>query len=182
MRKKWIFLVVCLLLIVAYQMRDRREDVPLPPEEPLPVVVPEEEISRRPAGDAILDGYGSEASSAAGDLQKLGAVVENLLLHFKTLDSRKAGTNEQFAELLRGGNPEKLAFVSATSPIFGDKGLIVDRWGVPLFFHPVAERHIEIRSAGPDGEMFTADDLQRDGNGGFASVEELTAVSVFTAP
>jgi len=36
---------------------------------------------------------------------------------------------------------------------------LVDAWGTPYFFHQLAAMEMEIRSAGPDKVMWTADDL-----------------------
>jgi len=35
----------------------------------------------------------------------------------------------------------------------------VDRWGMPFWFHPNTAHQVEIRSAGPDRQLFTDDDL-----------------------
>ncbi len=38
-------------------------------------------------------------------------------------------------------------------------GQLIDRWGTPFWFHPNSSSQMEIRSAGPDKQMFTQDDL-----------------------
>ncbi len=40
-----------------------------------------------------------------------------------------------------------------------DNGELVDRWGTPYFFHQISGADTEIRSAGPDKIMYTADDI-----------------------
>jgi hypothetical protein len=47
------------------------------------------------------------------------------------------------------------------------RGQLVDRWGSPLFFHVRDVSRIDLRSAGPDREMWTADDLHRRHDGEF---------------
>ncbi len=37
-------------------------------------------------------------------------------------------------------------------------GQLVDRWGTPYWFHPNSSNQMEIRSAGPDRQLFTGDD------------------------
>ena len=37
---------------------------------------------------------------------------------------------------------------------------ILDRWGKPFFFHVISKNAVEIISAGPDGELFTSDDIR----------------------
>jgi hypothetical protein len=39
-------------------------------------------------------------------------------------------------------------------------GELTDRWGTPFFFHQVSKAQMEVRSAGPDRRMWTADDRQ----------------------
>jgi hypothetical protein len=38
-------------------------------------------------------------------------------------------------------------------------GQLTDRWGTPYWFHPNSGSEMEIRSAGPDKELFTLDDV-----------------------
>jgi hypothetical protein len=38
-------------------------------------------------------------------------------------------------------------------------GQLVDRWGTPYWFHPNSGNQMEIRSAGPDKNLFTLDDV-----------------------
>jgi hypothetical protein len=42
------------------------------------------------------------------------------------------------------------------------EGQLIDRWGSPYWFHPNAGHQMEIRSAGPDRQLFTGDDLVRN--------------------
>ncbi len=38
-------------------------------------------------------------------------------------------------------------------------GRLIDRWGSPWLVHPLSHDVVQLRSAGPDGRLFTADDL-----------------------
>jgi hypothetical protein len=38
-------------------------------------------------------------------------------------------------------------------------GRLIDRWGNPWLVHPLSGDLIQLRSAGPDGRLFTPDDL-----------------------
>ena len=42
------------------------------------------------------------------------------------------------------------------------KGQLVDRWGTAYWFHPNSSYQMEIRSAGPDKNLFTADDVVKN--------------------
>lgn len=41
-------------------------------------------------------------------------------------------------------------------------GQLVDRWGTPFWFHANGPGRLEIRSAGPDRQLFTLDDVSRN--------------------
>lgn len=39
------------------------------------------------------------------------------------------------------------------------QGALCDAWGTPFFFHHLSSQSLDVRSAGPDREFYTADDL-----------------------
>lgn len=41
-------------------------------------------------------------------------------------------------------------------------GQLVDRWGTPFWFHANGPGQLEIRSAGPDKQLFTPDDISQN--------------------
>ena len=68
------------------------------------------------------------------------------------------------------GFNEDLALVLTDRDALGDSALplthpalianrLVDRWGTPWQVHPLAADSIQLRSAGPDRRLYTADDL-----------------------
>jgi hypothetical protein len=70
------------------------------------------------------------------------------------------GTNPEFAKQLGGDNPKHINFISPESGMrVNDNGELVDPWGTPYFFHQISGADTEIRSAGPDKIMYTADDI-----------------------
>ena len=73
------------------------------------------------------------------------------------------GTNPDFAKQLGGGNPKHINFITAAAGMrVNDSGELVDPWGTPYFFHQVSGADTEIRSAGPDKIMYTADDIVKE--------------------
>lgn len=69
------------------------------------------------------------------------------------------GLNEEIVEQLRGRNTHHLALLPPDLPGTNAAGELLDRWGTPYFFHPVSRAVLEIRSAGPDGKLWTSDDV-----------------------
>ncbi|WP_395735997.1 hypothetical protein [Prosthecobacter sp.] len=135
-------------------------------------------VERPPVGEEIVQGYASAKTTVQQDLTLVSRVLENFALLVKGDDPLPLGANEEIAAALRGRNRMQMRFVAETSPIFNAKGQIVDRWGVPLYFHAISRDRLEIRSAGPDQVMWTADDVQRESDGTFLSAEELQAPSL----
>lgn len=128
---------------------------------------------------AILEQYGSPNSRPQDDLSALAHVFSNLTLLIKSDQPFRMGANEEFAAALRGVNQTKLRFVEDGSRIFNAQGQIVDRWDTPVYFHALAHDRIDIRSAGPDRQMWTADDLHRHYDGTFLKGDALNSPSLF---
>jgi hypothetical protein len=70
------------------------------------------------------------------------------------------GTNPEITAALVGGNPKGINFIKAEEGMrINGNGELVDPWGTPYFFHQLSGTDTEVRSAGPDGIMWTSDDL-----------------------
>ncbi|MBU6302406.1 MAG: hypothetical protein KGS60_12675 [Verrucomicrobia bacterium] len=69
------------------------------------------------------------------------------------------GDNEDLVKVLTGRNPLKRALLPPDHARLDARGRLCDRWGRPFHIHAISGRWIEVRSAGPDGTLFTADDV-----------------------
>lgn len=118
-------------------------------------------------GETILRGYADANFPPENDLTLMSHLMENSLLLLKSAANRPLSANEDWADLFRGKNGAQEEFLPAQHPALNSKGQLIDRWQTPLFFHALGGGRYEIRSAGPDREMWTADDLQRNANGTF---------------
>jgi hypothetical protein len=67
-------------------------------------------------------------------------------------------SNAHIMNALRGNNSQYLGFFPFEHPRLDGEGRLVDPWNTPYFFHLLSRTDIEIRSAGPDLEMYTDDD------------------------
>lgn len=118
-------------------------------------VVPEmEEVASR-LNDASKD--------PIEDLQ----VVEQLIqFHTRVFHSIPGGgENVDIMRALTGGNAKHLALIPPDHPSLNETGELVDRWGTPFHFHPVSKRLLEVRSAGPDRQLWTEDDVDLSESG-----------------
>jgi hypothetical protein len=118
-------------------------------------------------GERILLGYGAANETVEHDLTLVSHLMENFLLLVKTAADKPLSANEDWAAELCGRNPAHERFLPEHHAILDAQRRLVDRWGTPLFFHALGGRRFEIRSAGPDKEMWTADDVQRNSDGTF---------------
>lgn len=134
-----------------------------------------------PVGAAILKDYGSPKRTPEQDLTDMAHALTNFALLVKGPNPLPLGANEEVAAALRGRNKAHLRFLPDQSTVFNQQGQVVDRWGTPLFFHAADAQRIDIRSAGPDRQMWTADDLHRRFDGTFVRGQALNAPSLFEA-
>lgn len=103
---------------------------------------------------------------AAGDgeinPEQIAADLDSLSLSlrdYRTLMAQNpVGTNSEITEALMGNN-RKSARLAPQDVRMNGKGEMVDRWGVPYFFHQLSATSMEIHSAGPDKKMGTDDDI-----------------------
>jgi hypothetical protein len=107
---------------------------------------------------AALATYAKPETTPRDDLRAVASVLDTFRLLAKG-DALPLGTNEEISAALRGETRAKLRLLPRDHPAFDAKGRIVDRWGTPLFFHAQSAKEIEVRSAGPDREMGTDDDI-----------------------
>ena len=138
---------------------------PAPPAKESPAPEPSLSQSNEQApgpplpGDALLADFGSPETAPIDDVRKLHNLVSGYFSVVKDLTRHPIGGNADLAACLLGENINREPFIRPTHPALNDDQLLIDRWGTPFFIHPEAAREITIRSAGPDTEMFTADDL-----------------------
>lgn len=91
------------------------------------------------------------------------AQVESVSFMFRDFRTRMGenpvGTNAEIMKAVMGGNPAKARLGPPEGQGLNDQGELVDRWGTAYFFHQMAKDKMEIRSAGPDRQMWTTDDV-----------------------
>jgi len=91
-------------------------------------------------------------------------VLENMrraiINYGSTFSGNPVGNNSEIAAALNGENPKQIKFIDPEKGLrINGKGELVDSWGTPFFFHQLSATDTEVRSAGPDKIMWTADDL-----------------------
>ena len=99
----------------------------------------------------------AEGTTVGEDLGILDVVMNSYRQMFKEMPV--AGFNAEYVQFLVGQNGKGIQLLPHDHPAINAAGELTDRWGTPYFFHPVSDRQVEIVSAGPDGQLFTDDDV-----------------------
>ncbi|MGJ8639750.1 MAG: hypothetical protein ACSHYA_10180 [Opitutaceae bacterium] len=86
--------------------------------------------------------------------------LRDLLEHYRFAykENPTGVENFEFTEQLLGKNPMRIVFLDTEIEALDDNQLL-DTWGTPYFFHPLSATEMEIRSAGPDKQLWTSDDV-----------------------
>lgn len=108
---------------------------------------------------------GAPEGSEPGDTNfSPSLVLENLRSAIRNYGQRMGGNpvgnNAEITKALNGENPKEVQYLSPEKGMrINANGELIDPWGTPYFFHQLSVTQMEIRSAGPDKKMWTADDL-----------------------
>lgn len=153
-----------------------RGETPIVRDTNLGLAPEQEDAASRAASDdepaaGTVDPVRAERSTLADALNRADRppvedvrLVSELLRHYLTqFDALPTGGNAEITAAISGKNQRGLAFLPPDHPAINPEGELVDRWGVPFFFHVIAHDHIDVRSAGADRTMFTDDDLTTSG-------------------
>jgi hypothetical protein len=124
-----------------------------------------ERVAVSPPSTVVLEYDRSHLADALHSAERTGmqdlSVVMDLFAHYRTrFRGFPAGEdNATFVNALTGENPGRVAVLNRDHPAIDAKGQLLDRWGEPFFFHLLGRDELEIRSAGEDRTLYTADDL-----------------------
>jgi hypothetical protein len=102
-----------------------------------------------------------ELNAPGGDIHHDLMILQDIFIAWRTNyphDGNPVGENDEITAALTGGNSLKLALIPASHPAINASGELCDRWGTPFVFHQLSGTRMEIRSAGPDRKLYTADD------------------------
>ena len=104
----------------------------------------------------LADGLNSPSGDIHSDLRLINELFIAYRIAVRT--GNPVGENAEITATLKGRNRLGYAFIPADCPAVSAKGELCDRWGTPFFFHQLSGERMEIRSAGPDRRLWTADD------------------------
>jgi hypothetical protein len=126
----------------------------------VPTLTPEQ---RRQAMLALPEAHlADELNSPAGDIRRDMSIVASLFAAWRSNFSGRGnpfGDNQEITRKLMGNNSNGIIFLREGNQAINQQGELCDRWGTPFFFHAESGTRMEIRSAGPDRKLWTADDV-----------------------
>jgi hypothetical protein len=128
---------------------------PLPGRPALSLPPPEELATmRRPP---LADALGAPTTKPEKEAQ---LVLDLLVAYRRVVGEFPVGEdNRQIVRALLGANAKRMPVLPRDHSRLNAAGELVDAWGRPFFFHLISREQVEVRSAGPDREFYTADDL-----------------------
>jgi hypothetical protein len=164
MKRSLLLLAVVLLLLAGWLLLPGRDQRPRGAES---AAAPAANASPVSAGGAaaaeagaspLAEALNSPASDIRADLRIVSEIVDTFRTNFPR-DGNPVGDNAEITAALTGRNKLRLALLPSRHPAINGAGELCDRWGTPFFFHAGSATKMEIRSAGPDKKMWTADDV-----------------------
>jgi len=110
-------------------------------------------------GHPLASELNAKAGTPQRDLEILREMLGGFATSLKVGNLPPMGDNEDVTAALTGHNRLKLVVIPRAHPSIDSKGRLLDRWGTPYFFHARGAELFDLRSAGPDRQLFTADDI-----------------------
>lgn len=128
--------------------------IPIPPTAAL-TATPDP----RTAGSPLAAELNAPGGDALHDVRALNAMIRQYLRILHNRQGLPIGDDIDLGRVLTGHNPMHFVLIPPGHPALGADGHLRDRWGTHYFIHPLGYGSFEVRSAGPDRKLFTADDL-----------------------
>ncbi len=135
---------------------------PVAPVQDLPDAAPQMTQNFSAGGvDVALQAQADELHNDQNPpLKDLEIVAEFVETYAKGTGAAPVGDNADITAALTGTQyPGQKARVFPQNHRAVRNGQLVDRWGQALWFHPNSGNSMEIRSGGPDKQLFTQDDV-----------------------
>ena len=147
--------------------REKGADMVAPTTEPTPsLVLGDEKLGRAPSerqhiqgGHPLAAELNAEDHPPQRDLEILREMLLSFTTSLKVANLPPLGDNQDITAALTGRNRMKLVVIPPSHPSVDAKGRLLDRWGTPYHFHARSADSFDLRSAGPDKVLFTADDV-----------------------
>jgi hypothetical protein len=92
--------------------------------------------------------------------REINGIVGSIRDYYSVLHEYPVGTNADVARALLGQNREKKLFLGWRPHKISSSGALKDHWGTEFYIRVEDSGKVIVRSAGPDRQMWTEDDVQ----------------------
>lgn len=145
----------------AIQTKASREKQSPPP--PPTLIPPRPSSGDTTATDPVIIELHTELTHPDTPPERELEIIQDLISqHQRALGPGSFGDNNDVTRALVGDSGDGVWLPRQSSRI--REGQLLDRWGSPYWFHANGEKNLEIRSAGPDKNLFTPDDIILNGS------------------
>ena len=127
---------------------------PAPAVGATPGAAPATVVAATPAGAT-----GLAPATNPGAQTDVGRVRHMVSDYHTLMGENPVGTNAEIMKQMMGGNSHQAMLGPPDGMTLNAQGELTDPWGTPYFFHQLSRDKMEVRSAGPDKIMWTADDV-----------------------
>jgi len=158
-----LFVALIILLRSSHETCDEVVPKPVPITRPAPkpgavaVLPPDPDGLQKVSPHPLAVSFGARPDLAEKEPAMLLEILRFYRMEFDTFPAGQE--NRDIMNALTGNNPGKLPIFPRKHPRIDRSGNLLDAWGKPFVFHPVSSQYLEVRSHGPDGEIFTSDDI-----------------------
>jgi hypothetical protein len=162
-------ITAALFIALIFKLRSSRETGDEVVTKPIPftapssipgtvaVLPPDPNSLQKVSSHPLAVSFGENPDLAEKEPETLLEILRFYRMEFGTFPSGQE--NHDIMNALTGNNPGKLPIFPRKHPRIDSSGNLLDAWGNPFIFHPVSSQFLEVRSKGPDGEIFTQDDI-----------------------
>jgi hypothetical protein len=135
-------------------------EVPVVPSElPRPVEMAGKPVPPAVAQPEMVPGPKNPLPRDDPAKEEAESIALNIRQYRLRFGGNPVGTNADIVKELDGGNPKTARYLPSELKRLNEQGELIDSWGTPYFFHQLSAEEMETRSAGPDRELWTTDDV-----------------------
>lgn len=130
---------------------------PMPPVEP-PAPPPASQPKEPGSVQMLTTKPQPDPQDQEAPRQEVQSIALNIRQYMLRFGGNPVGNNAEIVAELNGGNSKGARYLPSELMRLNGQGELIDEWGTPYFFHQESANRMEVRSAGPDKKLFTADD------------------------
>lgn len=142
--------------------KNKLTQAPRQPEQEAPLLPSPSAAASTATDPVILEMHQEMIREDTPPERELEIIQDLIAQNQRALGPGSFGDNNDITRALVGDSGDGI-WLPRQSPRIRE-GQLLDRWGTPYWFHANGTNHLEIRSAGPDRDLFNSDDIILNGS------------------